>query len=739
MNFKHLSFMFMGSMAVSAAMLLGACGDSTSSDDEESSTVSAKSSSSSKKASSSSKSKSSSSSASISDAEDPSDLAESKKLEAPTNVVSERQAPSVWDISFSYAGEDAESIVVQRIAPGGKSWEEYAELGADVTHFLVDGEDNGGYYYRLAAKNKDSRSAYTKEIFVSEENDYAEGISLDAPTAKPNVTEDNILELVITGNYPGKKITKSVYNKDSDGKVVGGVYYQARFVTGAEKGVDTVKVSSDQSSISMEYDSEEEQCNSYAQIRVVWTDRNGVSDYGEWSDPMGSKAGTNTSLVDDAGRCSAKASEEGSAEKTDKGALPVPSALSVVNQGNGDWMLEWAYASSEARPEKGFIVQKLNLEKSKWVNYDSTGAGVYRALVSGLTDTYNYFRVAAYDGDGVSKYSSDVLITVSEQEAEVSVVAPPADLGLARIAPSVWELSWTYDIATDSPDRKFIIQKSKLKDFEWTVEKDDIEGNVRYYRIDSRASIETYYRMAVVEGSDTSAFTEAVQLTPDVAYRDYMALNTPVPSMKFIKYYTTNYEVDKDTSTKADFTYVDATATFTITEDFASKYIYESEYTDSVYYEARWFTSLEHYNDYKQSCDGKKESNYCDSCYWVEAFPYEEPSISKGFYESDIYSYGEDGDKDTTMYSYCKIASGYDPDKHSVLFDPSANEDEWNAVMLSEVSMSKCLQHYVRGICGYYVQIRIVWKDKNGETDWSEWTAPLSVGDIDGASDICAE
>ena len=51
--------------------------------------------------------------------------------------------------------------------------------------------------------------------------------------------------------------------------------------------------------------------------------------------------------------------------------------------------------------------------------------------------------------------------------------------------------------------------------------------------------------------------------------------------------------------------------------------------------------------------------------------------------------------------------------------------------------MSKCLQHYARNICGYYIQIRIVWTDKNGETDRSEWTQPFSVSDISGASDVC--
>ena len=124
MILKRFSFMLMGSAVLSTALLLGACGDSSSSsgtneDDELGEVqVKAKSSSSSKK-----KTSSSSSDTSAKDAEDPSDLKESKSLEAPSNVTLSRLAPSVWELTFSYEGKNAESFVVQRYAPGNKSWE----------------------------------------------------------------------------------------------------------------------------------------------------------------------------------------------------------------------------------------------------------------------------------------------------------------------------------------------------------------------------------------------------------------------------------------------------------------------------------------------------------------------------------------------------------------------------------------------------------------------------------------
>lgn len=731
MKFNHRSLFLTG--AVSAALVFSACGDSTNSettaDDDDVAVV--KSSSSSKK-----KSSSSSSSASVKDAEDPSDLSESKNLEAPTGVAVERVAPSIWDLTFNYSGSDAKSFVVQRIAPGAKSWEEFEELDAEITHLLIDGDDNGGYYYRIAAKNEDARSAYTQEVFVSEEVDYAEGISLAAPTAKPNVSEENVLELVLTGNYPGKKLTKSSYNKDSDGKTVGGVFYEARFVTGTEKQVDTIKVSSEQLSIANTYENVEDQCNAYAQIRVVWTDKNGVSDYGEWSDPMGSKAGTNSALVDGDKRCEGK-TKDGDGETSGDGSVPfsVPSNLAVKAQGTGVWMLEWAYKPVAARPEDGFKVQLLDLEKSEWVDFSETGTGVYRAKIENLTEPYNYFRVAAFDKDGVSEYSTDILIALTEEESEKVSVNPPSALSIARIAPSVWELNWTYDIASDNDERSFIIQSSKLEDFEWT-DVDEVKGNVRYYNIQGRDKIETYYRMAVIDKGDTSAFTEAIQLTPDIAYRDYMNLDPLNAKSQLTLYYTEAYETDGDTATKKDVTYTGLFANFTI-NNFISKYIVESEYTDTVYYEAHWFTPVDYYNSYKLDCEGKKTADYCDSCYWDESFPYASPNIGKGFYYYDIYDRNSTTGSETEVLTRCEQLYNFDETKHAKIYDPNTDEAERQVLMNTEASVALCLENYLREYCSYMVQFRIVWKDKNGETDRGEWSEVYALREVEGADAIC--
>lgn len=326
----------------------------------------------------------------------------------------------------------------------------------------------------------------------------------------------------------------------------------------------------------------------------------------------------------------------------------------------------------------------------------------------------------------------------STDSTSTSTLSAPTDLAITRIAPSIWDLSWNYSDASENSKRKFIIQSSKLKDFKWTNLGSAIEGNVRHYYIQGRDQIETYYRMAAISDGDTSTFTDAVQLTPDISYRDYMALNTPVPSTKFTLYYTTGIEADRDTSSE-DKTFTEAVATYTITSNFISKYIVESEYTDTVYYEARWFTSLENYNFYKGNCEGKKTSDKCDSCYWSETFPYQEPSISKRFSAYDDFA---SSDRKKTVFETCAATYSYTAENHAKLYDPETDAAEWRSLAAKEASMAQCVQAYVRGICDYYVQLRIVWKDKTngkgkGETDWSEWTEPFNISDISGTDDLC--
>ena len=283
-----------------------------------------------------------------------------------------------------------------------------------------------------------------------------------------------------------------------------------------------------------------------------------------------------------------------------KEVLAAPSGFSIEKVTDSSWTLTWEYTRNDNRPEEGFEIQVLDMDADspEWEHEGNSNADVTIYKLEGAKKAGKYYRVAAFDKCATSKESNRMQIK-SNGYGDAETTTPktdiPTDVAIVRVAPSVWELSWKYSETNDDPNRKFVIQSSKLKDFKWTGLKSAIDGNVRHYYIQGRDKIETYYRMAVVNSGDTSAFTEAVQLTPEIAYRDYMALNAPGLSTKYSYLYTIGIEANNDTATRYDETITQVVATFTVDKDLISKYIVESEYTDTVYYEARWFTSLENY------------------------------------------------------------------------------------------------------------------------------------------------
>ena len=572
-------------------------------------------------------------------------------------------------------------------------WTDDGTTNKGVHVYKIDGTKKGGLMFHVAAKDSKGISAYSEEITIPSISDSTGTIDLAVPT---NLKVDSIgvNKYQLSWSYTNNKsrpengfrlqildlsVAKPAWaNLDSTNKGV-----RLYNIEATEHGGKYVRIAAKDSKGSSEYSSE---------VMIPNQDTTKVA--GQEID------------------------------------LAVPANLSLTSLGNNEYMLSWEYTDAPKRPAKGFVLQKLVIANgNSWEDIKATvNKDVLFYKLSSDTEKY-YVRVAAKDDKGISAYSN-VMEVPKKGEGE-DLTTPPTNLTIARIAPSVWELTWDYGVTVDNPNRKFIIQSSKLKDFKWVDIGTKIDGGLRNYYIQGRDKIETYYRMAVVNDGDTSAFSEVVQLTPEIKYRDYMALDVPQPSMKFTLSFTNALEVDKDTSTKEDVTFTNAMATYTITSNFISKYIFESEYTDTVYYEARWFNSLEHYNYYKETCEGRKHSDYCDSCYWDETFPYQEPSIRKGVYSSDSLKSGE------TVYEYCMATSNYNPSDHYKLFVSTTPEDEWNRILYTEVDMSSCLESHVRSICGYYVQLRIVWTDKNGETDWSEWTQPYNVSDISGADQLC--
>lgn len=696
MEIKKIGIWFVWSLAL-AFMFTACANNSSSSDDEDEPIIS-------KISSSSGKNGKTSSSAA-----DPSENDVSEALEDPSGLRAVRLAPSVWELSFDMEKSEADGFVVQRLALDGEAWADFGELKSDAFRMLLDGANNGDFYYRVSAVYGDKRSRYTSAVLVSNSIEYDDGLGLKVPGVVANVSQDSILELMLVDNLPSDKIVNSVYNKDSKGKVSGKVFYEARFVYGNDYKMDTLTFDADKSVLFKKFESIADQCNSYGQVRVVWTDKNGVSDYSDWTSPMGTKVGTNDKLVDTNNRCA----DSGMGE--DDSAFPAPSGLQAERLDDGSWMLQWSYAASKTHAADSFVLQKLNLTKSEWEDVGKIGVDVNRYLVKKVVEKYCYYRICAIDQDNQS-CSEDAMV-YEEDAAAVGGLTMPEKLTLSRVAPSVWELSWSYDPALDVAGNKFIIQSSKLKDFAWS-EVSEVESNVRVFYVNGIDKIETYYRMAITDGEDTSVYTLPIQLTQDVAYRKDLELAVPELSNYGTRYYSTEYEIDGNAK-ELDTSYVGMDIFYTVTNNFVNKNIYKSEYTDEVYYEARWFTPTEY-------IDGNNVG-----VSWDEKFEYEEPSIKYSIDGGSLYKTGET----KTWYEYCLEVSGYDKSKHSIVKDSS--DVDYDDVLSSERGMASCLLYNVKRMCDYFVQVRIVWVDMNGETEHSEWTAPVSPRDTKIMPEIC--
>lgn len=507
--------------AMVMAAFLASCGSVSSDDDEEDELAlssTSKSSSSNKKGDDDDDSSSSVKDSIVDAAKDTSSLEQTEKLTTPGGVSAVRLAPSIWMLNWTFdnSGENGEGFVIQRLSPKATAWEDFGKVSAGVTHKLLEGELKGNYYYRVATYSKKSRSAYTSEVFVSENTPYDEGLEFVVPSVTANVIQDSIMEIVLTGGFPGQTMEKSPYNYDSTGKKKGEVYYEARFVYGSSYVVDTVKASVDKSSIVKKFKNLADQCNAFAQVRTVWKDRNGVKDFSDWTNPIGTKSGTEDGLVDPNKRCSEVVStSEGVA------GFASPSDLTASQLSDGTWIIEWSYTPLPTRLADGFVVQKLDLKKSVWNDLGKTGEGVTRYPLGAVTEEYSYYRVAAFDEDGRSAFSLDVVVAPSK--AATVTLASPASLALDSPEDTVVMLSWTY--ADVGAIKGFVVQKLNQKDNKWTTEK-SLDKSILLYDVKTSEYIR-YFRVGAFNNSDTSFSASILVPSQKKANAAKVALATP--------------------------------------------------------------------------------------------------------------------------------------------------------------------------------------------------------------------
>ncbi|OWV07653.1 MULTISPECIES: fibronectin type III domain-containing protein [unclassified Fibrobacter] len=483
---KFFGRSLVGFTALTTAFALVACGDSnktSNGDDEDEET---------EYSSSSSKTKGSSGSKDVDLSEkldndvNQGDLLESSALKKPTNLSVSRLAPSVFRLDWASPETlgGIEAYVLQRLAPTETEWKDVGTLkDPTATHFIIDGKNNADFYYRLAAMKGEERSAYSDKIMIPSSAKYVSDLEFPTvPSLVANIERDSVLEIVVTGNYPSQAILNSIYNLEK-GEKTGEVYYEARFVYGSSYDVDTTDFSLDKGAVSKKFKSIEDECNSFAQVRVVWRDKNGAVDFSDWTSPIGTKTGTTTGLVGNLSELCAEV------VVTESG-FPAPANL-AVNEVAGSKVLSWTYAPNEEHPASRFFVEYQDLAQKKWVVIDSVDASITRYLLESISAEISYYRVVAVDKKGEkSNYSEDIVVTSTSESVALGV---PSITGVEDYSKDKLTLSWSYADNATRPVTGFEIQELDVSKNEWkklgTVEASvnkfllSVSNNVRYVRV----------------------------------------------------------------------------------------------------------------------------------------------------------------------------------------------------------------------------------------------------------------
>jgi len=220
-------------------------------------------------------------------------------LQKPTKLVAIRLAPSVWQLSWDYTAtinRREKGFIVEKYDATLLNWVVWDTVDSDVKRIVLDSVlaavDLSLGSYRVTAYDSLGRSDYSNDIQVNIQTEYSPDIIFVPPTNMvPNASNPAYLELLIPTNPVNKSVEFSPYTAS--------LSYEALWVI-EDTEESPVSFSFSKNSVTHSVDpATNALCDSYARIRLVWTDINGVVDYSEWSVPTGSKPGTRGSgLID---------------------------------------------------------------------------------------------------------------------------------------------------------------------------------------------------------------------------------------------------------------------------------------------------------------------------------------------------------------------------------------------------------------------------------------------------------
>ena len=474
-------------------------------------------------------------------------------LNVPTNVRIDSIGENVYQISWNYTevkDHPSTGFKLEYLEPGnGKSWSStgITPTKAGVKVFTVSASTYGGYYFRVAATDGEGTGDFSSEVLVPKAKDYTEpAVDLNTPTAlKLDSLGNN--EYLLSWSYTNAKGHEATGFKVQKLKIANASEWETVDAT-IGNGVQFYKLS-------------EAYCDYYVRVYAIGTSE---TDMSEFSEPI---------------RVPAKYEEENVT------TLPAtPTKLTIEPNGTDKYLLSWSYTNNAANPENGFKLQFLDLKNgSNWTDGPAINTGVHYAEIDASTYGGNYVRVAAKGKNGTdiySEYSAEIKIPEASSNTDQCSgdLAAPKNLTATRLAPSYWQLSWSYERSATCAETKFVVEKLNVKAPEtgWSNVQ-SIDPGVHYHVLEGYdANMGNRYRVYAVNGENKSEYSNIIEINTLIPYNAEFSFKAP---------------------TLKSSVYIDAEGHFTmkwiVIDNFPNHAMENANYTKSIKYEFRWYTDNE--------------------------------------------------------------------------------------------------------------------------------------------------
>ena len=452
-----------------ALLLFAACSNTTSSDDDDDDLYAEEDSSSSVSVSSDD----SSSSSSADSTETSSSSATNKSLASPSSLSYTQLSTTQWILTWSYTQEEKapeDGFIVQYLDLETSEWIEVGRSNAEVYHYLLSGEEFGGYYYRVCAYDDEGTSSWTSEVWISAATTTATEeteVGLATPTSL-SYSQMSSTSWMLTWSYTQDEVAET------------GFIIQQLDIDASE----WVEVGRSNAEVYHYLLDGEEYSGYYYRVCAYNDDGNS-----SWSSEVYITATTTSD---------------------DVATLASPTSLSASQNSTTSWTLTWSYSQEEDAPESGFIIQQLGLSTGEWVEVGRSNAEVYHYLLNGEEYSGYYYRVAAYDDSDTSDWSDEVYIEATTTSEDEAVLASPSSLSYVQLSTTRWILTWGYTQEENAPESGFIVQQLNLSTSTWT-EVGRASAEVLHYLLSGENYAGYYYRVcAYDEDGETSDWSDEV-------------------------------------------------------------------------------------------------------------------------------------------------------------------------------------------------------------------------------------